>query len=417
MILDGGASLKGEVKISGAKNAALPIMMATVLMRDKVELHNVPRLRDISTTRKLLINLGCEVSELKKGKILLDATRIRRSEVPYELVKTMRASVLLLGPILARQGKAVVSLPGGCAIGARPINFHLAALEKMGAKIHLDGGNVVAQAKRLRGAEIRFPDVTVTGTENIMMAACFAKGKTVLHNAAQEPEVVDLAEFLCKAGAQIRGAGTSTVTIDGTGELFGCKHEVIADRIEAGTFLVAAGLTHGDLILKGISLEHLRALVDKLREAGLTIYEEDGNIHVKSRGRVQAVDLVTSPYPGFPTDMQAQFMVLMATAKGKSVITENIFENRFMHVSELSRMGAKIRIAGKNAVVQGIPKLDGARLMATDLRASASLVLAGLSAHGQTRISRVYHLDRGYERIERKLRKVGAKIRRITEDL
>lgn len=415
ILIDGGRKLAGTVQISGSKNAALPIMMATVLTRGTSELFNIPALRDVNTTCQLLKHLGCEVSPLRRGHLTVNSRKIRRFDVPYELVKTMRASVLLLGPLVARFGKAKVSLPGGCAIGARPINFHLAALEKMGAKVKLESGYVLVEAKKLKGAEITFPDRTVTGTENIMMAATLAQGRTILHNAAQEPEIVDLAEFLCRAGARISGAGTETITIHGVSQLGESRHTVMSDRIEAGTFMIAAALTRGDLRLKGITLEPMRAIVDKLRECGVRIYEEDGVLRVKMAKRPHASDISTKPFPGFPTDMQAQFMVLMSIAAGKSVITENIFENRYMHVSELARMGARIRIEGRNAIVSGVRQLDGTKLMATDLRASASLVLAGLCAKGQTRISRVYHLDRGYERIERKLRALGAKVRRVSE--
>ena len=405
----------GTVRISGSKNAALPIMMASVLTRGTTTLTNVPHLRDVETTRKLLLHLGCKVDPLKKGQLLIQTSRLKRPEVPYDLVKTMRASVLLLGPLIARCKKAKVSLPGGCAIGARPINFHLSAFEKMGVKIKIEQGYVIAEAPHLKAADIRFPDRTVTGTENLLMAACLAEGKTVLRNAAQEPEIIDLAEYLCQAGAKISGAGTDKITIFGVKRLGDCNHRIMPDRIEAGTFMIAAGLTRGDIRLKGISLEPLRAVVDKLRETGLFINEENGGIHVRCNRRPKSVDLITNPYPEFPTDMQAQFMVLMAVSNSKSVITENIFENRFMHVSELARMGADIRVEGKNAIVKGVKRLGGARLMATDLRASASLVLAGLTTKGKTRISRIYHLDRGYEQIERKLRSLGAKIRRISE--
>jgi len=415
IIVEGGQRLKGSVRISGSKNSALPIMMASVLIRGQSELTNVPHLRDVGTTRKLLIYLGSEVSPLRRGKIIINTRPIRRKEVPYELVKTMRASVLLLGPLLARFKKARVSLPGGCAIGARPINYHLMAFEKMGAKFSIDSGYVLAEVKKLKGADIRFPEKTVTGTENVLMAACLAEGKTILRNAAQEPEIVDLAEYLCAAGAKIIGAGTDTIVITGVKKLTECSHRIMSDRIEAGTFMVAAGITRGDILLKGIRLETMRAVVDKLREAGLHIQEENGGIRVWCKRRPKGVDLVTHPYPGFPTDMQAQFMVLMSIANSKSVITETIFENRFMHVSELGRMGAQIRIEGKNAIVKGVNRLGSAKLMATDLRASASLVLAGLCTKGKTRISRVYHIDRGYEHIERKLRSLGAKIRRTSK--
>jgi UDP-N-acetylglucosamine 1-carboxyvinyltransferase len=327
----------------------------------------------------------------------------------------MRASVLLLGPLLARQKKVRVSLPGGCAIGARPINYHLKGFEKMGAKIRLEKGYVVAEVKKLRGTDYRFPKRTVTGTENLMMAAVLAEGKTVLKNAAQEPEVVDLADYLCGAGAKILGAGTDTITIYGVKSLKETQHKIMSDRIEAGTFMVAAAVTRGDILIKGAQMAPLRALVDKLREVGCSIQVENGGIRCRMNRRSRGVDLSTSPFPGFPTDMQAQFMVLMTVANGKSIITENIFENRFMHISELNRMGAQIFVEGKSAIVEGVHRLDGARLMATDLRASASLVLAGLCAKGQTRISRVYHIDRGYEHLEKKLRALGAKIRRINE--
>jgi UDP-N-acetylglucosamine 1-carboxyvinyltransferase len=416
----GGQRLEGRVSISGAKNSALPCMAAGLLTADTVILHNIPYVRDIITQRRLLEDLGATVltPELRTHKI--SAPNIEVFEAPYELVKTMRASVLALGPLLARFGKAKVSLPGGCAIGTRPIDLHLAGFTKLGAEVKLESGNVVARAPkggRLRGAEISFDKVTVTGTENLMMAATLAEGTTRLLNAACEPEVEDLAVLLNKMGARIRGAGTSTIEIDGVDVLEGAEHTIIPDRIETGTFLVAAAITRGELEIKDCQPEHLTSVIHKLREAGVTIVElNPSTLHASGKDLV-ASDVTTEPYPEFPTDMQAQYMTLMTQAKGQSQIAETIFENRFMHASEMQRMGARINIEGHNAIVEGPTRLTGAPIQASDLRASASLVLAGLVAEGETMIDRVYHIDRGYEKIETKLREVGADIERIRQSV
>jgi UDP-N-acetylglucosamine 1-carboxyvinyltransferase len=375
---------------------------------------NVPDLRDVRTIIKVLNNLGVKVS--KEGKVYrLNATEASNSEAPYDLVKTMRASILVLGPLLARMKKATVSLPGGCAIGARPINLHLAGLEAMGAKIELRHGYIEAQADVLKGANISFDTVTVTGTENLMMAATLAKGKSTLHNAAMEPEVVDLANVLNKMGARISGAGTGLIEIEGVESLHAVEHTIIPDRIEAGTLMVAAGLTRGNIKILHCPLQHLQTVVHKLRESGMEIESDGDAVDVVGMRRIRSVDIKTQPYPGFPTDMQAQFMVLMSLARGLSVISETIFENRFIHVSELQRMGADIRIQENAAIIQGVESLSGAPVMATDLRASASLILAGLGAEGVTEVSRVYHLDRGYEGLDKKLARLGANIKRVKE--
>jgi len=412
LIIEGCVRLKGTVDISGSKNAALPIMAASILSEGRSELHNVPHLRDIATMGRLLNHLGVSFYHEDK-RVVLDSSQLRSIEAPYDLVRTMRASVLVLGPLAARMGKAVISLPGGCAIGARPINLHLMALEKMGADITLSGGYVIVKAERLRGATIYFDTVTVTGTENIMMAATLADGTTVLENAATEPEVLDLANTLIEMGADIEGAGTTVIKIRGVTSLKPFNHCIIPDRIEAGTFMVAAGMTGGEIRMRGCNPSHLEAVIIKLREAGLVIEEEGNELVVKGNDRIRAVDVKTLPYPGFPTDMQAQFMALMCLSDGVSIITESIFENRFMHAAELRRMGADIRIEGATATVRGIPSLMGAPVMATDLRASASLLLAGLSAKGTTVLDRVYHIDRGYERIEEKLNSLGVRIIRV----
>ncbi|MBS2029497.1 MAG: UDP-N-acetylglucosamine 1-carboxyvinyltransferase [Deltaproteobacteria bacterium] len=418
IVIQGGVSLKGEVTISGAKNAALPILASSILAEGEHLFRNVPDLADVRTMNKLLAIMGAE-AERATGK-LKDAIRIRvpaelTPEAPYELVKTMRASVLVLGPLCARFGRARVSLPGGCAIGARPIDQHLKGLKALGATIELKSGYVEARAKKLRGATVNFDMVTVTGTENLMMAACLAEGRTVLENAAREPEVEELARVLNKMGARIAGAGTDVITIEGVDGLKAVEHAILPDRIEAGTFAVAAAMTQGDVLLRRCVPEHLDAVIQKLRATGATISAEDGGIRVKGPRTVKPVDIKTQPHPGFPTDMQAQLMVLMTVADGSSVITETIFENRFMHAQELQRMGADITIDGHTAVVKGVAMLQGAPVMATDLRASASLVLAGLRAGGVTEVQRVYHLDRGYERIERKLRGLGARIKRAKD--
>lgn len=414
MIIEGGHRLVGEVAVSGAKNSALPLFTATLLVEGRNILENVPALADISTISKLLQGMGVKI-ESKRGLVHLDATEVHSYEAPYELVKTMRASVLVLGPLVAKWKRARVSLPGGCAIGARPIDLHLKGLAALGAKIEIKHGYVEAWADHLQGAKIYFDIPTVTGTENIMMAATLAEGRTVLENAAREPEVAELGIVLNKMGAKIQGLGTDVLVIDGVKELHPFKHTIMPDRIEAGTLMVAAGITQGNIKLLHGNLSHLEAVVTKLRAAGLEIYEEGSGIRVIGPINIKSVDVKTMPYPGFPTDMQAQIMALMCLANGLSVITETIFENRFMHVSELRRMGADIRIEGPNAIVRGLPNLTGAPVMATDLRASASLVLAGLAAEGVTEISRIYHLDRGYEKLDEKLGRLGAKITRAKE--
>ncbi len=413
LIIFGGTSLKGEVTISGAKNAVLPIMAATLLSSGVHNLRRVPRLRDVFTMVELLKRMGAEI-EFKGNSCSIDTKRISNFEASYDLVKTMRASILVLGPLLARFGKAKVSLPGGCAIGARPVNLHIIGLEKMGASIVLEEGYIVAKANKLKGTTIYFDIPTVTGTENIMMAATLAKGLTVIENAAKEPEVVDLANYLISMGAKIRGAGTSVIEIEGVNSLNPPNfHEVIPDRIEAGTFMTIAGATGGDILIKNVKAELLDAVILKMKDAGVNIKETRDGLRVTGPKRPISVDIKTMPYPGFPTDMQAQFMAMMAIANGTSVIKETIFENRFMHVAELRRLGANISVEGNTATVRGVKKLKGAPVMATDLRASASLVIAGLIAEGKTIIDRIYHLDRGYEELDRKLISLGAKIERI----
>ncbi len=412
IVIHGGERLIGEVEVNGSKNASLPIFAACVLAEGKNLFHNVPKLKDIQTIVKVLRNLGVKVWE-EDRVYQVDATEVTHVEAPYELVKTMRASILVLGPLVARKRQAIVSLPGGCAIGARPINLHLMGLQAMGASIELRRGYVEAKADRLRGAEIAFDTPTVTGTENLMMAATLAEGKTMLRNAALEPEVTELAKVLSKMGAKIEGAGTSTIEIEGVESLHALEHTMIPDRIEAGTLMVAAGLTRGNIKLLNCPLQHMESILYKLRESGMEIEPEGDGVRVVGNQRVRSTDVKTQPYPGFPTDMQAQFMVLMSLARGLSVITESIFENRFIHVSELLRMGADIRIQGTTAVIQGVDRLSGAPVMATDLRASASLLLAGLAAEGVTEVSRVYHLDRGYEGLDRKLAKLGGHIKRV----
>jgi len=415
--ISGGRALHGRVSISGAKNSALPCMAAALLTAETVILHNIPYVRDIITQRRLLEDIGATVltPELRTHKIT--AAHVELFEAPYELVKTMRASVLALGPLLARFGKAKVSLPGGCAIGTRPIDLHLAGFEKFGAEVTLESGNVVARAPsdgRLRAADIEFNKVTVTGTENLMMAATLARGVTTLRNAAREPEVVDLADLLNKMGARVNGAGTETIQIEGVEALGAAEHTIIPDRIETGTFIVAAALTRGKLEIKDCCPEHLQSVISKLREVGVVIKEVNPTtLEVTCPDGLKAGNVTTAPYPDFATDMQAQYMVLMTQAEGRSEIVETVFENRFMHASELQRMGAQIRIDGRTAVVDGPTSLNGARVIASDLRASASLVLAGLIAKDETLIDRVYHIDRGYEKIEAKLRAVGADIERI----
>lgn len=415
LIIKGGKRLTGDVSVSGSKNAALPIFISTILAPGAHEIHNVPFLRDINTTIKVLESLGAEI-EGNGNVVRIDTSRLSGHEATYELVKTMRASVLVLGPLLARFGKARVSLPGGCAIGARPINLHLKGLEALGADITLEHGYVEARAKRLKGARINFDISTVGGTEQLLMAAATAKGETILENAAREPEIVDLADILTKMGAKIEGAGTDTIRIIGVSELGPVTHSVMPDRIEAGTFMTAAAITGGDVKIHNMRPEHLDALIFKLQDAGVDVTHKDDVVRVKGPRKINSINIKTRPYPGFPTDMQAQFMALMTVAEGASVISENIFENRFMHVSELLRFGADIVIEGSSATVKGVKKLSGAPVMATDLRASASLILAGLAADNTTEVSRIYHLDRGYEFIEKKLAGLGADIKRVQED-
>jgi UDP-N-acetylglucosamine 1-carboxyvinyltransferase len=416
--IEGGHKLEGTVRVGGAKNAALPEMAACLLTAKPVELRNLPRVRDIQTMARLLAHMSVTVDgpvgEGESGRVRMAAGEISHAEAPYDLVKTMRASVLVLGPLLARTGYARVSMPGGCAIGARPIDLHLKALERLGAEITSEHGYVEARAKRLRGGRVVFDRITVTGTENVMMAAALADGETILENAAREPEIPDLARLLTAMGARIDGAGTSTIRIEGVPSLQGATHEVIPDRIATGTFLVAGAITGGDLLLEGAEPGHLLAVIDKLAECGIEVRKEPGGLRVRGEGRIQAADVATEEYPGFPTDMQAQYMALMTQAEGTSIITETIFENRFLHASEMLRMGADISIRGNQAIVRGPTKLTGAAVIASDLRASASLVLAGLAAQGTTIVDRVYHIDRGYERIEDKLRTLGANIERIS---
>ena len=409
----GGNPLRGDVVVSGAKNAALPLLAATLLASGKHIVSNVPRLRDITTMKRLLEHLGCEI--VCGDDIRINTDNIQSKEAPYELVKTMRASFLVLGPLLARFHKARVSLPGGCAIGVRPVDLHLKALEGMGVTIKLDRGYVKASCRKLKGTKLSFDTPTVGGTENIMMAAALAEGTTTIVNAAREPEVVELAQALKKMGAQISGEGTDTVVIEGVTQLKPLRHTLMPDRIEAGTFMVAAGITGGDIIIKNYPLQFMGSVSEKLREAGLTIEERKREARISSRGTLHPVEVKTLPYPGFPTDMQAQIMALCALTPGTSVIRETIFENRFTHVAELERMGADIRVEQDSAIITGVDKLRGAPVMATDLRASASLILAGLAAEGTTTVSRVYHLDRGYENLELKLKNLGADICREQE--
>ena len=399
------------MRISGAKNAALPILCSALLTDGWCTYHNIPDLMDIRTVKKLLGSFGVDISG--EETVRVNASSITQTEASYELVKTMRASILVLGPLVARTGVARVSLPGGCAIGARPVNLHIKSLQEMGAEVELRDGYVEARARQLKGANIYFDISTVTGTENIMMAACLAKGTTVLRNAAQEPEVVNLADVLSGMGARITGAGTDVITIDGVDRLHPVEATIIPDRIEAGTFMIAAGITGGDVRLLGCTPLHLEALIHKLRDAGMEITVIDGGLRASGGQIIRSTDVKTQPYPGFATDLQAQMMALMALGNGLSVITETVFENRFMHVSELMRMGADVVIQGRSAIVKGVPELRGAPVMATDLRASASLILAGLAAKGRTELSRVYHIDRGYQAIEKKLSALGAHIERV----
>ncbi len=423
LLIRGGRTLQGEVLVSGAKNAALPELCAALLTAEPVTLLNVPQLQDVSTMLKLIRNMGVTAERADDGTVRIDASALNWPEAPYELVKTMRASVLALGPLLARFGEATVSLPGGCAIGSRPVDQHIKGMAAMGAEIVVEHGYMIAKLpagwKRLKGARITTDMVTVTGTENFMMAAALAEGETVLENAAQEPEISDLAEMLIAMGAKIEGHGTSRIRIQGVEKLHGCTHRVVADRIEAGTFLCAVAATGGDVVLRHGRADHLDAVIEKLREAGVTVQAVDGGIRVQSAGgaTLKAQGFRTTEYPGFPTDMQAQFMALNCIAQGTATVTETIFENRFMHVNELVRLGAKIQVDGKVAVIEGLSgtsgQLSGATVMATDLRASASLVIAGLVADGETVVDRIYHLDRGYDCMEAKLRGIGADIERI----
>jgi UDP-N-acetylglucosamine 1-carboxyvinyltransferase len=413
LVIQGGVPLSGEVRVSGAKNAALPILCAGLLADGTLQVGNVPHLHDVTTMIGLLGQMGMGISVDEKLGVALDARSITNPEAPYELVKTMRASILVLGPLLARFGRARVSLPGGCAIGSRPVDLHIKGLEAMGAKISIEHGYINASAGRLKGARIFMDLVTVTGTENLMMAATLAEGITVLENAAREPEVVDLAECLKAMGANIQGAGTDIITIHGVERLHGASYSVMPDRIEAGTFLVAAAATRGKVKLRNMRPEIFDALLDKLHEAGAVIETGTDWVSLEMSGPIKSVNIRTAPYPAFPTDMQAQFMTLNTVAQGAATMTETIFENRFMHVQELRRLGADIEVEGNTAVVRGIPELSGATVMATDLRASASLVIAGLVAQGETTVERIYHLDRGYECIEEKLSQLGARIKRV----
>ncbi len=412
IVINGGKKLNGEVTISGAKNAALPILTAGLLCAGKHTISNVPRLADVTTLGKILHNMGV-LFERKDHDITIDSTGMTNPEAPYDLVRTMRASVLVLGPLVARMGKARVSLPGGCAIGARPINLHLMGLEKLGATVNIEHGYVVASAKKLRGAHIYFDTITVTGTENIMMAAVLAEGETILENAAREPEVVDLANALVQMGAKIEGAGTDIIRIQGVNSLRSANYTVMPDRIETGTFVIAAAITGGSVLIRNCHPGHLEAVLAKVAEAGAEIKASAETIHISGVRPIKPVNIKTLAYPGFPTDMQAQFMSLMTLSEGTSVINETIFENRFTHVAELRRMGARIEADGRTAIVRGVSKLSAAPVMATDLRASASLILAGIAAEGQTIVSRIYHLDRGYESIEEKLSALGADIKRV----
>jgi UDP-N-acetylglucosamine 1-carboxyvinyltransferase len=412
LAIQGGVPLRGEIRVSGAKNAALPLMCAALLSESPLRLGNVPRLRDVSTMLALLGQMGV-AAERDGDAVLLDARRLERPFAPYELVKTMRASILVLGALVARRGEARVSLPGGCAIGLRPVDQHLKGLEALGAEVAVEQGYVTARARRLRGTRHAMDLVTVTGTENLMMAATLAEGRTVLENAAREPEVIDLADCLNAMGARVAGAGTDVITIDGVERLDGASHRIMPDRIEAGTFLAAAAATRGAITLRDTDARFLGAVIERLREAGAQVEAGDGAIRLEMPGRPRSVGVETAPYPGFPTDMQAQLMALDTVADGTAVIAETIFENRFMHALELARLGADIEIAEHAATVRGVPRLQGATVMATDLRASASLVIGGLVAEGETVIDRIYHLDRGYEAIETKLAALGARIRRL----
>lgn len=417
LLIRGGRPLRGEIRISGAKNAALPELCAALLSAEPVTLRNIPRLQDVATMLKLIRNMGATAEFSPDGTVVIDSSQLHFPEAPYEMVKTMRAAVLALGPLLARFGEATVSLPGGCAIGARPVDQHIKGLQKMGAEIVIEHGYMIAKLPkgwtRLKGAHIRTDMITVTGTENFMMAAALAEGETILENPAMEPEITDLGDMLIAMGAKVEGHGTNRIRIEGVEKLHGATHSVVADRIECGTFLCAVAATGGDVLLKDGRTDHLDAVIDLLRSAGASVEAVDGGIRVRAEGRMEAQSFKTTEYPGFPTDMQAQFMALNCIAEGDAKITETIFENRFMHVSELMRMGARITVDGKVAVTHGVERLSGATVMATDLRASASLVIAGLVADGETLVDRIYHLDRGYEQMEAKLRQLGAEIERV----
>jgi len=416
LLIESSPPLSGEVRISGAKNAVLPILAGTLLGSSASSLSNVPHLNDVTTTMSLLARMGCQITMGDDMRVDVDPTGINNYTAAYELVRTMRASILVLGPLVARYGQAEVSLPGGCAIGARPVNLHIEGLRAMGAQIVIEGGYIKARAKRLHGARIAFDTVTVTGTENLLMAATLAKGTTVLENAAREPEIGDLADYLTGMGAKIDGIGTSTLTIEGVDELHGCEHHVVPDRIETGTFLVGAAVTRGKIKLCNTVPGNLTAVLDKLRECGAIVTTGDDWIALDMRGqRPQSVSITTAPYPDFPTDMQAQFCVLNALADGTAKVIETVFENRFMHINELQRMGAEMHVEGNAVTIRGVERLRGAPVMATDLRASASLILAALMADGETSVHRVYHIDRGYERIEEKFAQLGAEIRRVPD--
>lgn len=415
LLITGGKPLTGEVKISGAKNSVLPILAASLLTGEEVIIGNVPHLQDVTTTISLLTEMGAKISIDEKMKVSIDASSVNKFYAPYEMVKTMRASILVLGPLLAKFGEAKVSLPGGCAIGSRPVNLHIEGLKAMGANIKVVDGYIVAKAKKLKGAKISFSTATVTGTENIMMAAALASGKTVIKNAAKEPEIIDLANCLRLMGAKIEGDGSSIIIINGVNKLKGCNYDVLPDRIETATFLVAAAITRGKLTLTHTRPDTIKIVIDKLRKAGARISIKNDIIILEAKSQLDAVNITTNPYPDFPTDMQAQFIALNAISKGKSRVVESVFENRFMHVQELIRMGADIDINGNTAIINGVKGLTGAPVMATDLRASASLILAGLVANGETIVDRIYHIDRGYECIEEKLTKIGASIKRLPQ--
>jgi UDP-N-acetylglucosamine 1-carboxyvinyltransferase len=414
LLIKGGASLKGEISCSGAKNAALPMIAATILSDEDIILKNLPYLQDITTMFELLGSMGADILLNENMDFTIATNNLREKEARYELVKTMRASILVLGPLVAKYGEARIALPGGCAIGSRPVNYHLDALEQLGATITLKNGYIEASAKKLIGSKIKFDGITVTGTENIMMAACLAEGTTTLTNVAKEPEIIDLAEFLNKMGAKISGAGSDEITIEGVERLYGTEHSIPADRIEAGTYLVAAAVTNGEIKINGINPNRLIKVLDKLIETGAKVETSEDSISlIMNKDKPKPVDITTAPFPEFPTDMQAQFSVINALANGVSNIYETVFENRFMHVQELNRMGCNIQINGNQAIIEGVDSLYGAEVMATDLRASASLILAGLCAKGETKVDRIYHIDRGYERIEEKLNYLGANIIRL----